>query len=80
MPTVLARFRDYALNAIKRFDTLSTVAGFLLLLDDGSSKLLLNDGSSFLIIRPGGNIESYQLFAQHRDYALTIEGSGTQHG
>ena len=73
MPTVLAKFRDYALGAIKRYDTLTTVAGFLLLLDDGTSKLLLDDGSSFLVIRPGSNMESYEVFAQHRDYALTIE-------
>ena len=80
MPTLLAKFRDYALIAMKRFSTFSTAAGFFLLLDDGSSKLLLDDGASFLIVRPGGTIESYQVFAPYRDYNLTIEGSGTQHG
>jgi hypothetical protein len=73
VPTLVARYRDYVLDAEVRPETIASYEAGLLLLGDGASYLLLDDGASRLIIRGGSAIQSPVLFAPHRDYILLAE-------
>jgi hypothetical protein len=74
VPTLVARYRDYVLDAPSHYEqTVTAYESGLVLLSDGTSYLLLSDGASRIILRTGSSLESPLLVAPHRDYVLLAE-------